>query len=105
MRIYHSLKKAKNSIEKLPRTGHPKTFDERGGKVVCWTVKRLRFELLRNISRVVQRAYPCRSPSKSLVKGILYKYGIKSFKRKGKPFVSLKKSSKFRCAWSRSKSH
>ena len=58
---------------------------------MCRTAKKLRFESLRNISRVVQIEYHNKNPSKSLVKRILYKHGIKSFKRKRKPFVTLKK--------------
>ena len=89
LRIYRNFE-ATNSIVKLPRNGRPKKFDERGERVVCRTAKRLRFESLRNISTVVQIAYPNKNPSKSLVRKTLQKYGIKSSRRKRKPFGSLK---------------
>ena len=71
---------------------------------MCRTVKRLRLESLRNISTAVQIAYPNKNPSKSLVRKILWKNGIKSFKGKRKPFVSLK-NRKHRLAWFRDKRH
>ena len=57
LRIYRSFE-ATNLIDKLPRNGRPRKFDERDERAVCRTAKRLRFESLRNISRVVEAAYP-----------------------------------------------
>ena len=56
------------------------------------------------VSRVVKSSYPNKNPSKSLIRRILCKYGIKSFKRKRKPFASLK-NRRCRLAWSRTRSH
>ena len=86
------FKKFKNtgSVEKKKRCGRPKKFFKRGERAVCRIGRQLRCSTLGEITATVSSCFPRENPSKHLVKRIMRKYGIKSYRKKAKPFVSPK---------------
>ena len=88
-KVFKSIEKT-GSIVKQPRSGRPRKFLQRGERAICQVARKLRFGTLGELKRTVSEDFPAENPSKRQVKHILQKYGLKSCRRKRKPFVSLK---------------
>ena len=98
-KVFKSIEKT-GSIAKQPRSGRPWKFLERGERAICRVARKLRFGTLGELKTAVSEDFPAENPSKRLVKRILQEYGLKSCKRKRKPFVSLKTRS-YRLKWAK----
>ena len=98
-KVYQIIQRT-GSIAKLPRSGRPRKFLKRGERAICRVARKLRFATLGELKSTVSKEFPAENPSKRLVKRILQKYGLKSCKRKRKPFVSLKNRS-YRLKWAK----
>ena len=89
-KVFKSIVKT-GSIVKQPRSGRPRKFLERGERAICRVARKLRFGTLGELKTAVSEDSPAENPSKRLVKRILQKYGLKSCKRKRKPFFFVEK--------------
>ena len=78
------------SVSKQDGPGCPSKFDERGKRTICRVARRLRFSTLKTIVSDVRRYHHYQSASAPLVRKILHKYKLQSFKRKRKSCISVK---------------
>ena len=73
-------------------------------RFICRVARTQQFSRLKAIAYEVASSFPAKNPSSALVRRILHKYKIKSYKRKRKPFVNLRQRC-YRVQWSRILSH
>ena len=78
------------SVSKQDRPGRPSKFDERGERTICRIARRLRFSTLKIILADVRRSHHYQSASAPLVRKILHKCKLQSFKRKRKLYFFCK---------------
>lgn len=89
-KIWKNFKKT-GSIAKQPRNGRPQKFSERGERAICRVARQLRFATLGEIKSSLSEQFPTENPSKCLVRKTLKKFGLNSYVRKKRPFISKKK--------------
>ena len=98
-KFFRSIEKSE-SFAKLPITGRPKIFFERGERAICRIARKLRFATLGELKPAACAQFPEENPSKYLVRRILRKNGLKRCKRKQKPFIS-KNNRSYRVTWAK----
>ena len=84
--VFKSIEKS-DYFAKLPRTGRPNKFLERGERAPSRIAHKLRFSTLRGLKSAACAQFPEEDPSKYLVRRIVRYNGLKSCKRKQKPFI------------------
>ena len=86
-KVFRSIEKSE-SFAKLPRTGRPKQFLERGERAICRIAGKLRCATLGELKSAACAQFPEENPSKYLVGRILKGNRLESCKRKQKSFIS-----------------
>ena len=87
----------------VPRNGRetvPQKISGAGEGFICKAARKLGFCSLAEISQEVADYFPRKNPSKQLVKKILAKYKLKSYKRRAKLFVP-KKNRTYTLKWAK----
>ena len=87
--VFKSIEKS-DYFAKLPRTGRPNKFLERGEKATSRIAHKLRFSTLGELKSAACAQFPEEDPSKYLVRRIVRYSGLKSCKIKQKPFFKKK---------------